>query len=196
MSTWFLKDCANVHRGVHSLSQRSTAAYENARQKISTFFGIEREETILTRGTTDGLNLVATILGEAVLKPGDEVLVTELEHHSNFIPWQRVCERVGATLKMVEADDNLIVTPEAFEAALTPRTKVAAFIHLSNTLGVEHDVDAFAAVCRERNVFSVVDGAQATVHATTGQRRSRRGRPVSMASSSAPPSIIALLLPS
>ena len=157
---------SNVHRGVHQLSQESTEAYEAARWKMARLLGCGcHREVVFTRGTTESINLVAWAFARRRLGPGDEVLITGLEHHSNIVPWQMVCEETGARLVVAPIDDRGVVSLETFEEKLSERTKMAAFAHISNALGTVNPVREMAALCRERGVPSLVDGAQAAPHA-------------------------------
>lgn len=161
----YAKDCANVHRGVHALSQRATALYEGARDTIQRFIGAEsREEVIFTSGTTAALNLVAMTYGAAHLAPGDEVLLTELEHHSDIVSWQLQCERVGAKLVVVPIEESGEITAEAFARRLSRRTKIAAFAHVSNALGTVLPIAELIRLTHEVGAVAVVDGAQGVVH--------------------------------
>ncbi|MCA9534861.1 MAG: aminotransferase class V-fold PLP-dependent enzyme, partial [Myxococcales bacterium] len=130
------QDCANIHRGVHTLSQRATQRYEDARDKARRFLNAPSiEETIFVRGTTEGINLVAQCYARPRLREGDEILITELEHHSNIVPWQLVTKVTGAKLVVAPVNDAGEVTEEAFASKLSPRTKVVSFAHVSNALG-------------------------------------------------------------
>lgn len=158
-------ETANVHRAVHALSQRATAKYEGARDLIRRFIGAaEREEIIFTSGTTMSLNLVAQAWGRANLSEGDEILVTELEHHSNIVPWQLVAEQTGAKVVVVPITDSGEVTLEAFAKQLGPKTKVCAFAHVSNSLGTVLPVRQMTKLAHEVDAIVVVDGAQGIVH--------------------------------
>ncbi|MEO0323482.1 MAG: cysteine desulfurase [Myxococcota bacterium] len=161
----YAKDVANVHRAVHALSQRATASYEGARDTVRDFLGASaREEIIFVRGASEALNLVAASWGGANLGEGDEILLTELEHHSNIVPWQLVAERTGAKVRHVPITDAGEVTLEAFEAKLSSRTKVCAFAHISNSLGTVLPVQALAERAHAAGAIVVVDGAQGVVH--------------------------------
>ncbi len=161
----YAQDCANVHRGVHALSQRATARVEAARDLVQHFIGAEaREEVVFTRGTTDAINLVAQTWGRANLKAGDEVLVAELDHHSNIVSWQLVCEATGATLKPIPMNDRGEVTVEAFEACLSDKTKVCAFPQVSNSLGTLLPIRQMIELAHSRGAITLVDGAQGIVH--------------------------------
>jgi cysteine desulfurase/selenocysteine lyase len=155
---------SNVHRGVHQLSERSTAAFENARQKVQRFINAASSaEIVFTRGTTESINLVATSLGQR-LKPGDEVLITWLEHHSNIVPWQLLCERTGARLVVAPIRDDGSLDVAAFEQLLNERTKIVAFAHVSNALGTLNPVETLTAKAHAAGAVVLVDGAQAVPH--------------------------------
>jgi cysteine desulfurase/selenocysteine lyase len=159
------RDCANIHRAVHLLSQRATARFEEAREKVRAFLNAARtDEVIFTRGTTEAINLVAQSWGRARLKEGDEVLVTELEHHSNIVPWQILCQQTGAELVVVPMTDDGEVLREAFEEKLTERTKLVAMAHVSNALGTVLPVKELTQLAHDRGAVVVVDGAQAVSH--------------------------------
>ncbi|MEM8984738.1 MAG: cysteine desulfurase [Pseudomonadota bacterium] len=156
---------ANVHRGIHSLSQRATDAYEGARARIATFVGAQStEEIVFTRGTTEAINLVASSFVEPRLRAGDEILVTQLEHHANIVPWQLLCERTGAKLVVAPINDDGSVSPAAFAALLSERTKMAAFAHTSNALGTVLPAKELTQIAHSRNVPVLIDGAQAVPH--------------------------------
>jgi cysteine desulfurase/selenocysteine lyase len=156
---------ANIHRGVHTLSQEATALYENARDRLARFIHARsRAEIIFVRGTTEGINLVAQSYARSTLKPGDEVLITHLEHHSNIVPWQMVCEQTGAKLIVAPIDARGIVHPEAVTALMTGRTKIFACAHVSNALGTVLPVRRLMAAAKSRGIVTVVDGAQAVAH--------------------------------
>ncbi|HEY3583069.1 MAG TPA: aminotransferase class V-fold PLP-dependent enzyme, partial [Casimicrobiaceae bacterium] len=136
LDAYYRHENANVHRGVHTLSQRATDDYEAARARIAGFIGgVATEEVIYTSGTTGGLNLVAQSYGRNVLRPGDDVVISALEHHSNIVPWQLVCAQTGASLKVVPVNDAGEIEMDAYERLLGPRTKIVAFTHVSNALG-------------------------------------------------------------
>jgi cysteine desulfurase / selenocysteine lyase len=156
---------ANIHRGVHTLSQEATAAYERAREAVARFINAPRaDDVIFTRGCTESLNLVARSYGGAILRPGDEILLTGLEHHANIVPWQLVAEAAGARVVAVPLNERGEVPVAAFAAALSPRTRIAAFAHVSNALGTINPVAEFVALARGVGAVSVVDGAQAAPH--------------------------------
>lgn len=160
----YARDCANVHRGVHLLSQRATLSFEAAREKVRGFLGAaEAAECVFVRGTTEGINLVAQSFRHR-LGPGDEVLVTGLEHHSNLVPWQMACEASGARLVVAEVSDSGDVPIEAFERRLSERTRIVALAHVSNTLGTILPVKEVARLAHDRGAVVVVDGAQGAPH--------------------------------
>ncbi|MFN3890203.1 MAG: cysteine desulfurase [Beijerinckiaceae bacterium] len=156
---------ANVHRGLHYLANAATDAYEAAREKVRAFFNAaSTEEIIFTRGATESLNLVASSFGRAHIGPGDEIVLTIMEHHSNIVPWHFHRERNGAVLKWVDVDDEGNFSLEAFEKALTPRTKIVAITHMSNVLGTIVPIDKVVEIAHGRGIPVVVDGSQGAVH--------------------------------
>jgi cysteine desulfurase/selenocysteine lyase len=156
---------ANVHRGVHELSERSTAAFEGARDKVRAFINAgAREEIVFTRGTTDGINLVAASLGRQHLRPGDEVLTTWLEHHSNIVPWQMICAETGARLVAAPITDSGELDRDAFRRLLSPRTKIVALSYVSNALGTVNPVAELVAEAHGVGALVLVDAAQAVPH--------------------------------
>ena len=161
----YARDCANIHRAVHLLSQRATARYEEAREKVRTFLNASKTtEIIFTRGTTESINLVSQSWGGSSLREGDEVLVTELEHHSNIVPWQILCEQTGAKLVVVPMTDRGEVLRESFEQKLSERTRLVAMSHVSNALGTVLPVSELTALAHERGALVLLDGAQAVSH--------------------------------
>ncbi|TVQ33395.1 MAG: cysteine desulfurase [Phycisphaeraceae bacterium] len=156
---------ANVHRGVHTLSVEATEVYEAARDKVRRLLGASRpEEIVFLRGVTEAMNLVAQSWGRANVRAGDEILITHMEHHSNIVPWQMLCEQTGATLKVAPVDDRGEVILDAFEKLLNERTKIAAFVHISNALGTVNPVHEMARMSKQVGAIVVIDGAQATPH--------------------------------
>jgi cysteine desulfurase/selenocysteine lyase len=155
---------SNVHRGVHQLSERATAAYEDAREKVRRFINAPSvAEIVFTRGTTESINLVAASFGQR-LKPGDEVLITALEHHSNIVPWQLICERTGARLVVAPIRDDGSLDVAAFDERLSERTRIAAVAHVSNALGTVNPVGTLIAKAHAVGAVVLVDGAQAVPH--------------------------------
>ena len=156
---------ANIHRAVHRLADEATQAYEQARDAVKDFLNAEtREEIIFTSGTTAAVNLVAFCFGEAFVGEGDEVIVTEAEHHSNIVPWQMMCKRKGAVLKVLPVDDTGHLMVEKLEGLLTERTRILAVTHISNVLGLVNPVKEIIAKCHSMGVPVLVDGAQGSVH--------------------------------
>jgi cysteine desulfurase/selenocysteine lyase len=161
----YARDSANVHRGVHLLSQRATLAFEASREKVRRFLNArEAAECVFVRGTTEGINLLASTLGRVRLRAGDEVLISALEHHSNLVPWQLACEATGARLVVADVDDSGTVTLEAVVSKLSERTKIVAVAHASNTLGTILPVKAIAAAAHAVGAVVVLDGAQSAPH--------------------------------
>ncbi|HUL82782.1 MAG TPA: cysteine desulfurase [Gammaproteobacteria bacterium] len=156
---------ANVHRGVHELSERATAAFEGARAKVRSFINAAGvEEIVFTRGTTESINLVAASLGRQILRAGDEVLITWLEHHSNIVPWQLICEQTGARLVVAPITDSGELDRGAFRRALSARTKIVALAHVSNALGTVNPVAELTAEAHAAGAVVLVDAAQAVPH--------------------------------
>ena len=156
---------ANVHRGVHLLSQEATDAYEAARAAVARFVGAASpSEIVFTRGTTESVNLVAASLGRATVRAGDEVLLTEMEHHSNIVPWQMLCEAVGASLRVLPFDDRGVLDLDRLDDLLTERTRVVAVVQVSNALGTENPVEEIARRAHAVGARVLVDGAQAVPH--------------------------------
>ena len=156
---------ANIHRGVHNLSQRATNAYEGAREKVRTFINANNSrEIIFTRGTTESINLVAHSLGLSQLKPGDEVLISWMEHHSNIVPWQLICEKSGAKLSAIPITDRGELDLEAFDQLLSKRTKIVAIVHVSNAMGTINPVKEIIDKAHSKGAMVLLDGAQAVSH--------------------------------
>ena len=156
---------ANIHRAVHRLADEATQAYEGARDAVKQFINAEfREEVIMTSGTTASINLVAFSFGEAFVSKGDEVVVSAVEHHSNIVPWQLMCERKGAVLKVLPVDDDGHLMVENLSGLLTDRTKIVAISHISNVLGIVNPVKDIINICHSKGVPVLVDGAQGIVH--------------------------------
>ena len=158
-------DCANIHRGVHELSQRSTAAYEETRAKVRRFLNARsNKEIIFVRGTTEGINLVTQTWGRTNLKPGDEIIIAGLEHHSNIVPWQIVCEETGARLRVIPINDRGELIFEEYQRLLSPRTRMVAIGHVSNALGTINPVGPIVRMAHAAGALTLVDGAQAVPH--------------------------------
>lgn len=156
---------ANIHRAVHRMADEATQAYEASRDAVKEFLNAEfREEIIFTSGTTASVNLVAFCFGEAFVKEGDEVVVTEAEHHSNIVPWQMMCQRKGASLKVLPVDDSGHLQVDKLDSLLTEKTKIMAVTHISNVLGLVNPVKEIIEICHSKGVAVLVDGAQGAVH--------------------------------
>ncbi|HSM51876.1 MAG TPA: cysteine desulfurase [Thermoanaerobaculia bacterium] len=162
LARFYAHEYAAIHRGVHLLSAQATVAYEGAREAARRFLGAEKlSEVVFVRGATEGINLVAASFARPRLEPGDEILITALEHHSNLVPWQVACRERGAKLAVAPVDDRGEVILEEFERLLGPRTKMAAVTHVSNALGTINPVEEMVRLAHERGVPVLVDGAQA-----------------------------------
>ena len=163
IAAYYEKDNANVHRGVHTLAERATAAYEAARERVRSFIhAASTKEVLFTRGTTTGLNWVARY-AESVLQPGDEVLISVMEHHSNIIPWQEACKKTGARLIYAYLKDGMLDLAD-FRSKLTEKTRFVALAHVSNVLGVVNPIKEIAELVHQANALLVVDGAQSVPH--------------------------------
>jgi cysteine desulfurase/selenocysteine lyase len=162
---------ANVHRGVYDASVRATEAYEGARENVRAFLGAaEAREIVFVRGTTEGINLVAQSWGRANVRAGDEIIVTQLEHHSNIVPWQLLCEQTGARLRVAPIDTDGDVIVDTYRSLFGPRTRLVALAHVSNAIGTINPVADLVAIAHERGVPVLVDGAQAIAHMSVDVR--------------------------
>jgi cysteine desulfurase/selenocysteine lyase len=162
---YYEHDNSNVHRGVHTLGSRATEAYEGAREKVARFINAESaEQIIFNRGTTTGLNLVASSYARSVCKPGDEIVITPMEHHSNLIPWQQVAKATGATLKYIPLQADGTILLEDVEKLVTERTKIVSISYVSNVLAVINPIKQIAEIAHRNGARIVVDGAQSTPH--------------------------------
>ncbi len=156
---------ANIHRGLHFLSERATEQYESVRSKVRDFLGAgDDREIVFTRGTTEAINLVAASWGRWQLRPGDEIVLSAMEHHSNIVPWQLVCEATGAKIRVIPMDDSGELQLEEYEKLLGPRTKLVAITHVSNALGTVNPVEKIVAAAKAVGARVLVDGAQAVPH--------------------------------
>lgn len=165
ISRYYETGNANVHRGVHALSQEATLAYERTRAEVARFLNARSDaEIVFTAGTTASLNLVAQSYGGSVLRPGDEILVSEMEHHSNLVPWHLVAERTGAVVRGIPVAESGGLDLAAFEALLGPRTRIVAVTHASNVMGAINPINAIAEMAHEVGAVVVVDGAQSVPH--------------------------------
>ncbi|HUZ45498.1 MAG TPA: cysteine desulfurase [Terriglobia bacterium] len=164
-SLFYSRDCSNIHRGVHELSERATKCYEDSRAKVQQFLNArESREIIFVRGTTEAINLVANTFGRKQVGAGDEVLITAMEHHSNIVPWQMLCEEKGARLRVAPVNDRGEIVFEEFEKLLGARTRLVALVHVSNVLGTINPVHEMIEAAHRRNVPVLLDGAQAAPH--------------------------------
>jgi cysteine desulfurase/selenocysteine lyase len=165
LARYYAAENANIHRGVHYLSQRATEAYEGSREKVARFLNAESSrEIVFVRGATEGINLVAQSFGRAFLRSGDEILITGMEHHSNIVPWQLLAAQTGAVLRAVPFDDTGELDLAAFDRLLTDRTKLVSVVHLSNALGTINPIRRISEAARARGIPVVVDGAQSAPH--------------------------------
>ncbi|MEO8520640.1 MAG: cysteine desulfurase [Acidobacteriota bacterium] len=164
-NAYYRHDNANIHRATHLLSERATALYEGARARAAAFINApDTASVVLTKGTTDGINLVAQSYGRSTLKPGDEILITWLEHHSNIVPWQLLCEQTGAVLRVVPINARGEIEMDQYAALLSPRTRIVAIGHVSNALGTINPVREVVEQAHARGAVVLVDGAQAAPH--------------------------------
>ena len=162
---YYLTDNANIHRGVHGLSQRATEAYEQARVKVQRFIhAAESREIIFVRSATEAINLVAQTYGRRHVQAGDEVIVSAMEHHSNIVPWQMLCEEKGATLRVIPMNDDGELLLDEYEKLLNPRTRLVAAVHISNALGTINPIQEIIERAHQKDIPVLVDGAQAAPH--------------------------------
>ena len=169
MNDYYERSNANVHRGIHVLAEEATAAYEATRDKVAAFIGApDRREVVFTKNSTEAINLVARVLGDAAqplgVGPGDEVLITEMEHHSNIVPWQQLCQRTGATLRWLPLTDDGRLDLSDLGELLNSRTRIVAFVHQSNVLGTVNPVAQIVARAREVGALTLLDGSQSVPH--------------------------------
>jgi cysteine desulfurase/selenocysteine lyase len=165
LTEFYAHENANVHRGVHLLSERATDAYERARLTVCRFLNAaDPKEIVFVRGTTEAINLVAQSYGRSHVGSGDEVVITTMEHHSNIVPWQMLCEQTGARLRVVPITDAGELRLDAYDASLSKRTKIVAVVHVSNALGTINPVDEIVRLAHGRGIPVLVDGAQAVAH--------------------------------
>lgn len=156
---------ANIHRGVHALSRKASELYEDSRKTVANFFNVlDPQQIIFTSGTTDSINIVAQGLAKSILKNGDEIILSQYEHHSNILPWQLWSQENNGTLKVIPLNHNQELDLEKFEALITPKTKVIAIAHVSNTLGVITDIQKIVNIAKKHNLVVVLDGAQSAPH--------------------------------
>ncbi len=165
MSEYYNEYNSNVHRGVHTLGTKATDGYEQARMKVRGFINAQRyEEIVFTRGTTAAINLVARSFGDANISEGDEIVVTEMEHHANIVPWQELAKRKNAKLVFIPLEEDGTIKLENVEAVMTDKTKIVAVTHVSNVLGTINDIKSIAEIAHKHDAFITVDGAQSVPH--------------------------------
>ena len=165
LTRFYEGDNSNIHRGVHTLSQRSTALYERAREKVRAFLNArETSEIIFTKGCTESINLVSSTWGRANLRPGDEIVLSHMEHHSNIVPWQLIAEQTGAKIRVIPISDDGVLDIDAYASMLNERTKLVGVVHVSNALGTVNPVASMAALAHKAGAKVLVDGAQAGPH--------------------------------
>jgi cysteine desulfurase/selenocysteine lyase len=171
LDTYYTAQNANIHRGVYLLSQHATDLYEAARKKVQTFINArESREIIFTRGTTESINLVASSYGRSNFRAGDEIILSGMEHHSNIVPWQLVCEQTGAKLRVIPFDDRGELILEEYERLLNERTRLVSIVHVSNSLGTINPIEKIIELAHARGVPVLVDGAQWVAHLPTDVR--------------------------
>lgn len=167
ISNMYASTNANVHRGVHYLSQQATAMHEAARRTVARFVGARSDrEIIFTRGATESINLVASSYGAAFVRPGDEIVISTMEHHANIVPWQMLCERVGAVLRVVRIDERGVLDLEHYASLLSERTRLVAITHISNVLGTINPIETIVRMAHDAGAHVLIDGAQAIAHAS------------------------------
>ncbi|GAB3654526.1 cysteine desulfurase [Echinicola sediminis] len=165
LSAYYTQDNSNIHRGAHTLADRATRAYEKTRQMVRDFLNAaEEEEIIFTKGTTEGINLVASTFGRKFINKGDEVIISTLEHHSNIVPWQMLCEEKGAILKVIPINDKGEILMEEFEALLSEKTKFVSIVHASNALGTINPIEEIIPKAHAVGAKVLIDGAQSSAH--------------------------------
>ncbi len=171
LTHYYSFDNSNVHRGVHTLSMRATEAYEAARKKVASFINAaDPTEIVFVRGTTEGINLVASSFARCCIGAGDEVLITAMEHHSNIVPWQILCNEKGAKLRVAPIDRSGELLLDEFEKLITPKTRIVAVVHVSNSLGTINPVEDIVEIAHAKQIPVLIDGAQAAPHAAVDVR--------------------------
>ena len=156
---------ANIHRGIHTLAEKATQEYEKTRKTVSKFINSRSEkEVIFTRGTTEGINLIASSFVKNFIKKGDEIIISEMEHHSNIVPWQMICEENGIILKTINVFENGEIDLDNFKELISNKTKFLSVVHTSNTLGTVNPIKEMIEICKKNNINTMIDGAQASAH--------------------------------
>ncbi len=165
LTHYYERDNANIHRGVHTLAERATVAYEETRQAVHRFINSnEPEEIVFTKGTTDGINLVASTFGRTNLKEGDDIIISAMEHHSNIVPWQMLCEEKGANLKVIPVNDRGEIELDEYKKLLSERTKLVSVVYVSNSLGTINPVEEIIELAHKQGAAVLLDGAQSTAY--------------------------------
>nr|WP_215223888.1 cysteine desulfurase [Echinicola shivajiensis] len=165
LSSYYTHDNSNIHRGAHTLADRATRTYEKTRAAVREFLNAkEEEEIIFTKGTTEGINLVASTFGRKFIKEGDEIIISNLEHHSNIVPWQMLCEEKGAILKVIPINDKGEILMDEFDKLLTERTKLVSVVHASNALGTINPIEEIITKAHQFGARVLIDGAQSSAH--------------------------------
>ncbi|MBT7039122.1 MAG: aminotransferase class V-fold PLP-dependent enzyme, partial [Bacteroidetes bacterium] len=165
ITNYYTSQNANVHRGNHFLSQLATERYEEVREKVRAFVNAKStNEIIYTRGTTEAINLISDIIGKSIIQKGDEILITAMEHHSNIVPWQMLCEEKGAILKVVPITEKGELDLSNIDQLLSAKTKVFSFTHVSNAMGTINPIKELAAKAKSKNILTIIDGAQGASH--------------------------------
>lgn len=165
ISNYYKNYNANIHRGIHSLAEKATEEFEQTRSLIKKFIGASStKEIIFTRGTTEGLNLISSSLAKFHLKEGDEIIISEMEHHSNIVPWQMIANSNKLTIKVIEVSKEGEINIDHFKSLITDKTKLVSLVYISNTLGTINPVQNIIKICSQHNIISVIDGAQSSAH--------------------------------
>ena len=165
ISNYYKNYNANIHRGIHTLAEKATEEFEQTRSLIKNFIGASStKEIIFTRGTTEGLNLISSSLAKFHLKEGDEIIISEMEHHSNIVPWQMIANSNKLTIKVIEVSKEGEINIDHFKSLITDKTKLVSLVYISNTLGTINPVQNIIKICSQHNIISVIDGAQSSAH--------------------------------
>lgn len=165
LRNYYERDNANIHRGIHTLAERATAAFEDTRRAVKDFLGArEAEEIVMTKGTTDGINLIANTYGKTNVKEGDEIIISAMEHHSNIVPWQMLCEEKGAHLKIIPVSDKGEILLDELKNMVSEKTKIVSVVYASNSLGTVNPVEEIIDIAHAQGAVVLIDGAQATAH--------------------------------
>ena len=165
LTNFYQNNNANIHRGIHTLAEKATEEFEMTRSVVKNFINASSEkEIIFTKGTTEGINLIASSLSKNFFNEGDEIIISEMEHHSNIVPWQMVAKEKKLKLKTINVSDNGELDLDHFESIINEKTKLVSVVYISNTLGTINPVKKIINICRENNILNLIDGAQASAH--------------------------------